>query len=104
MTHNTQHTPGPWHVGEGRASIIVYASDGYAIANAATYHPKERDLEANARLIAAAPELLEAARSVAAYFSHPKFVEACDNAEMIAPGKSLALTLAAIAKAKGESQ
>lgn len=57
----TKHTPGPWHVGDHRG-IIVYDVNGIAIADAKTFHGKhgEGAAEANARLIAAAPELLEA--------------------------------------------
>jgi hypothetical protein len=61
---NATHTPGPWHVrsSEGQQSHVVYAADNYAIANATTYHGQHplHCAEANARLIAAAPELLAA--------------------------------------------
>lgn len=62
------HTPGPWHVG-GKGDSIVYATvDGgnYAVCNAVTFHgqPGFEDT-ANARLIAAAPELLDACRKMA---------------------------------------
>lgn len=56
----TKHTPGPWHVGCGRASHIVYAADGYAVADAKTFHLKHESADANARLIAAAPDMLAA--------------------------------------------
>lgn len=57
----SNHTPGPWKVECGS----VYTEDGWPIATmvrdrsatAAGIFPAERD--ANARLIAAAPELLE---------------------------------------------
>jgi hypothetical protein len=57
MTTTTQgHTPGPWF----SASYVV-GSDKGTIANA--YNPRLGDEgEANARLIAAAPEMLEALR------------------------------------------
>jgi len=54
-----QHTsPAPWHVG-GNGSI-VYASDGMPVANAVVYHGRtEPGTSArNARLMAAAPELV----------------------------------------------
>ena len=52
------HTPGPWHVG-GQNSLIVYASDGWAICNATVFHHKHPDAaQADAHLIAAAPDLL----------------------------------------------
>lgn len=58
-----KHTPGPWHTGaEDIAPCIVYGTNGFAICNAVIHHGKHSESEsiANARLIAAAPELLEA--------------------------------------------
>ena len=74
-----QHTPGPWHIGERHPSRVI--------ADVA------EDL-ANARLIAAAPELLTA-------------LEACDRLASCQSDLSLAmgavrtLARAALAKAKG---
>jgi hypothetical protein len=56
---NTQHTPGPWHIGESNP-WLVYAPDGYAVADTRTYHGRHADTKADARLIAASPELLAA--------------------------------------------
>lgn len=55
-------TPGPWHVGSGSAARIVYAANGWAIADAKVYHGGNKSGEdfENARLMAAAPDLLEA--------------------------------------------
>ena len=61
MASNTAHTPGPWHVGSPipvGCSARVFSSAGYAIATV------ERDVLPNARLIAAAPELLSICRVV----------------------------------------
>lgn len=57
----SKFTPGPWHVGDGNETI-VYDANRWAIASATTFHRKHEDgsSEANAKLIAAAPELLEA--------------------------------------------
>lgn len=58
-----QHTPAPWF-GDGEpfeGGILIYRQDGADIGMA--YEADERELaetRANARLIAAAPELLEA--------------------------------------------
>ena len=89
----TKHTPGPWHVGglqgTGRAAI-VYSPDGYSICDCKSYHGKREwsEMEANARLIAAAPDLLAALEY---WFD--------SNAD----SKKLAgMARAAIAKAKGE--
>lgn len=61
-----KHAAGPWHVGGilGRRPII-YAADGYAVADAMTHHGSHVDqADANARLIAAAPDLLAAAKNI----------------------------------------
>jgi hypothetical protein len=56
----TGHTPGPWHVG-GAIDSVIFAPDGYAIADAKTFHGRrQNDMHANARLIASAPDLLAA--------------------------------------------
>lgn len=57
-----QHTPGPWHSGTDRnGAPFVIAGGVEKIANC--WHPVSGDGYANARLIAAAPDLLEAARA-----------------------------------------
>lgn len=63
----SNHTPGPWHVTAGHRSIRPSfispgENGGFAICE---MYADGRDFTANARLIAAAPELLEAA-----YFGH----------------------------------
>jgi hypothetical protein len=78
MTHKL-HTPGPWRVEptpsadryicadkpEGQAELAkVYDSASFA-SSASTEHGGALPAEANARLIAAAPDLLAAARRVA---------------------------------------
>ena len=73
MSTTTQHTPGPWHIGSGNGEGSIFAENGrmrletggttlYAIChNVSTWNIDED--EANARLIAAAPQMLEALRS-----------------------------------------
>jgi hypothetical protein len=66
----TQHTPGPWHVGEADGSLWVSGHDTNAnvlceiVGRDEGLRPGTTDLTpedcANARLIAAAPELLAA--------------------------------------------
>lgn len=72
------HTPGPWVVRDfGRfpgidaangASIVVYGEDGEEWAGVRGTEPNEaaEEVAANARLIAAAPDLLEALQKIAA--------------------------------------
>lgn len=66
----SKHTPGPWvhriRLDEGGN---IGTKDGYAICDMA-YHYSSLDrgeLDANARLIAAAPELLEALQAIAKF-------------------------------------
>lgn len=52
-----KHTPGPWHLFRNE----VNNSDGLTVANIVQFVPAYRDVSnANACLIAAAPELLDA--------------------------------------------
>jgi hypothetical protein len=57
MTITTQHTPGPWYNRQhsGNASRVINAPDGAAVFIIYSIE--------DARLIAAAPELLEACRT-----------------------------------------
>jgi hypothetical protein len=78
------HTPGPWFMTEG---WVMAEADKKPIANFNFYAATE----ANARLIAAAPELLEALRALLAERSHAaQLSDACFAAR------------AAIARATGE--
>lgn len=68
-TPNTKHTPGPWTT-EKRVTteITIRAADKTVIAGARcdSYLPAYES-EANARLIAAAPELLDALETMTGY-------------------------------------
>lgn len=58
---NTKHTPGPWEMNVGQDGAVVYHPDQGTIADIPmdlSAHPH------NARLIAAAPELLEALKGL----------------------------------------
>lgn len=73
---NTKHTPGPWHAADIRLRGHNPKMDGCDIGAAnganvalAFHQPHDREIQetiANARLIAAAPELLEALKSALA--------------------------------------
>lgn len=90
-----QHTPGPWRTNIARRSdngIVaahIVAADGGNIAQVAIYDDVPGLTEAHARLIAAAPELLEALREVVAISDRKH--DAWDKAH------------AAIAKAEGRA-
>ena len=70
----TQHTPGPWkfHLGRGASPRFhIQTSAGYQIASTpevGSYAPESEQRDANARLIAAAPELLEALQTICESF------------------------------------
>lgn len=75
---NTQHTPAPWHVGTGNGIGSIFPEFGrtrlenggttlYPIAQVNQGWSVAED-EANARLIAAAPDLLAALRNVIASY------------------------------------
>lgn len=78
MTNKSSHTPGPWTIGNkgGYSSNAVFAEDGQ-LAICDVYglylHAKideqlEGTVKANAELIAAAPELLEALKEASEMF------------------------------------
>lgn len=56
----TTHTPGPWEV---MGNADVYSSDGTLIFHSPTTRPFA-ECQRNARLIAAAPELLEMVKTM----------------------------------------
>ena len=56
------HTPGPWEARNQDAFLYIFGADGNNIARIYG-HGKTVPRDANARLIAAAPELLEACKA-----------------------------------------
>ena len=91
----SEHTPGPWEVQYGYPTrtgheYLVFGpqwgSDGGMIAN-----------QADARLIAAAPDMLDALEGI------KRDVLDADNGRSTLPGRLLAMQ-AAINKAKGETE
>lgn len=72
-TKTPSHTPGPWHTGSGNGVGSIFADEGrmryengtvlYPICVMNTGYDTVED-EMNARLVAAAPELLEALNSM----------------------------------------
>ena len=93
------HTPGPWHTrGAGTERAWVYAGN---VAIASARHASGHDCEANARLIAAAPDLLEACIEALPYLE----TTAAELAENYDSDDSAPLAdrlRAAIAQAKGD--
>lgn len=65
MTATTKHTPGPWKIYQSQATMprVIVSADGSSVADANAGFPcAEDEQDANARLIAAAPDLLDALR------------------------------------------
>ena len=88
------HTPGPW--------VVERADDAYCIANVGNLvimpcggKVKHDNAEADARLIAAAPDLLEALEQVCRIWDHH-----CDAHGDGTPSEAHARVRAAIAKAR----
>lgn len=74
---SADHTPGPWlYAQEGVTSWGIVKPDGYSIVHlvALLNSTSARELPANARLIAAAPDLLKALQRI----THP----AADDADL----------------------
>jgi len=61
----TKHTPGPWRVED---VFFIFGPDQHQTADSRTWSRTPEEDEANARLIAAAPELLEALQEALVLF------------------------------------
>lgn len=78
MNTPTTHTPGPWQTGALMTRVEVWPKGWKVPLTIADCHPEkgycsseEHERVANARLIAAAPELLEALRDLLAWSGIP---------------------------------
>jgi hypothetical protein len=108
---NGKHTPGPWHVikglGIGRAATIaeVVVGNGEALkVKAYQDFDVDFDAEADAQLIAAAPELLEALVRLASKTEElVKHLQATDRLRPCFNLPALDAANAAIAKATGSA-
>ena len=69
--NTSKHTPGPWIIENN--DILGHIS---AIVHVATIH---NDIDGNARLIASAPELLEACKDAYELMSAGKVLTACER-------------------------
>jgi len=69
MTHNnTKHTPGPWKVSDyGNDFFVIISDKDYHVAKVGKFG--EGGNKANAKLIAAAPELLAFVKKVLPYLN-----------------------------------
>lgn len=95
----TQHTPGPWTLHEGNTA--VNGADGHLVASCGFLPYRNKwDSEDNARLIAAAPELLGTLECATACLESTLKVLTGGAKEMIE--MQIAQGHEAIAKARGE--
>lgn len=97
---STQHTPGPWVAIDGRILPERYVLTGASIA---TVHARKvAGMQAgNAHLMAAAPDMHEALKSIREYLSRcPPHSEDRTGAEW---GRMMDLSGAALARAEGKS-
>ena len=92
----TQHTPGPWTNDPADGALVDARVNGRLVAIAEVFHcDTDESREANARLIAAAPDLLAALEQVMGCITG-------DNIERIHLPVYLDNARAAIRKAKGD--
>jgi cytochrome c556 len=95
-----KHTPGPWSIGSPlnnpNNGFPIRSESGEEVAVVADWSHRANIERANARLIAAAPDLLEAA-------IHAEETLSLYVAETGEPGAALDALRAAIAKAKGDT-
>lgn len=93
---NAQHTQGPWYIAADAEGTMTTDSNGAQIT---MWPPQGGTVEqcANARLIAAAPDLLVALQMVDRIWSN-------DQTANLDPESPLAIVRAAIAKATGEKR
>lgn len=94
-----KHTPGPWSIREGEGkdnTKWIDGNDGLVLAYVSDKNLKDTSLrDANAQLIAAAPELLEALKEVHKYL--------CDDYQTAEKLRDIFLLIEpAIAKAEGK--
>jgi len=104
----SKHTPGPWALEPASMGFGgVYGPDGEIVFALAYARPDERpeaECEANAHLIAAAPEMLEALREALEYFDGKADAEYLPGRAAPVGNREMQLCgeiRAAIAKAEG---
>lgn len=95
-------TPGPWHIGM-MPGPIVYGEKGEQIASLYPRMVPQDENGANARLIAAAPELLEALRETLRELVTPKGLPDAGKGRTREQQAALTTAYAAISKATGEA-
>lgn len=93
----TKHTPGPWY----RDGYTVYDAKDAAIVECDSYHSCDEDY-ANANLIAAAPDMLEALQMAMRVFDKQRELLQSGCKDIPCPrDEALDILRAALAKAEG---
>lgn len=102
----TKHTPAPWkvHNNIGKKSEIGIIADEAPCIICTMSNAKEwpNEAEANARLIAAAPELLDALKAIKGMCNMPEVRQAMMKHEQAYYHKTMNAARAAIQKAESE--
>jgi hypothetical protein len=100
---DVKHTPWRFEPEDGQADQWVFGSDGEFVATVDGRFKDDPQAIVHARLICAAPELLEAARLFVAYDSAPDDTAEDFGRMMLAYADALAAAKSAIAKAEGRA-
>lgn len=95
----TKHTPGPWRYGLAQNYQGFFVAPGNATLTLAAVHNYPAHTEANAKLIAAAPDLLEALKKISNWLACSQIASPEDMAQSFGDMEDLADS--AIAKATG---
>ena len=100
-----RHTPGPWRIGDAGMTVYGPKVDGEfprMLAGSSESMPRE-ERRANARLIAAAPELLEALKDALSQIGYLRGRLSDKERRFVAPttNKCEEAAIAAIARAEG---
>lgn len=92
-----KHTPVPWHIDAGPRHYSIYNQRGRVIADMRLHNNRVpiKETEANAHLIAAAPELFHIVQRLVAYNAHYSVATFAEWDEMIRDAKAV------LAKAEG---
>lgn len=99
----SKHTPGPWFYDLGATEALIVEEDGATVAEIRTTYQTtaHRSLEANARLMAAAPDLLAALTDL--YLVAKEQLDQTATHDGLNNWQWLARARAAIRKATGEA-
>ena len=102
-----KHTPGPWHIGarQPNSDKFIYGKAGEEVANCDRLTNFPEVNLANARLIASAPELLDALKASTKWLAHFKGYLGPDEVSEMGPvAEIIRISREVIRKAEGGNQ